>query len=175
MKKADLRAPHDLGEIVGYAYRLYARDFVALFLIAATTIPLQMLRVIVQRSFDDPTTGQAVASVFTIPAALVTLAATAAVVFAVNEIANGARPEFARSIDAAFERFVSLLTSSLLAGALAVVTALFAFPFLGIVWLVRRDATIDGRRDWWMWLIPGALGLFLIIRWLFVPQAVMIE
>ena len=175
MKTSSLRAPHDLGEIVGYAYRVYAGDFVPLFLIAVTTMPLAMLQVIVQRQFDDPATGQAVASVFTIPAALVTLAATAALIFAVNEIANAAKPEFARSIDAAFERFVSLLTSALLGGVIAIAAFAFAFPFLGVVWLFRRDANVDGRRDWWMWLIPGALGLYLLIRWLFVPQAVMIE
>ena len=175
MKTTSLRGPHDLGEIVGYGYRVYLRDFVPLFLIAATTMPLAMLRVIVQRQFDDAATGQAVASVFTLPAALVTIAATAALIFAVDDVANGNRAEFGRSIDAAFERFWTLLKAALLAGFLAIGAALFAFPFLGIVWLFRRNATIDGRREWWMWLIPGALALYLLVRWLFVPQAVMID
>ena len=175
MKTTNLRGPHDLGEIVGYGYRVYARDFVPLFLIAATTMPLAMLRVIVQRQFDDPATGQAVASVFTLPAALVTIAATAALIFAVDDSASGNRAEFGRSIDTAFERFWTLLKAALLAGFLAIAAAIFAFPFLGIVWLVRRDATIDGRREWWMWLIPGALAVYLLVRWLFVPQAVMVD
>ena len=47
--KADLRGQHDLGEIVGYAYRLYARNFVPFFLIAAITIPLQLLIGVIQQ------------------------------------------------------------------------------------------------------------------------------
>ncbi len=50
-----------------------------------------------------------------------------------------------------------------------------ACPFLGLVWLFRRDAQVDGRREWWMWLIPGALAIYLVVRWLFVQQTVMIE
>ncbi len=30
----------------------------------------------------------------------------------------------------------------------------FSWPFLAIYWLFKRDATIDGRRDWWLVLVP---------------------
>ena len=48
--KVELRGQHDLGQIVGLAYRMYARNFVPLFLIAAVTIPLQLLIGVIQQN-----------------------------------------------------------------------------------------------------------------------------
>jgi hypothetical protein len=52
--------------------------------------------------------------------------------------------------------------------------SLLAFPFLAAWWLVRRDATIDGRRHWWLVLVPGLLTVYLAVRWAFSQQAVVL-
>ena len=44
----ELRGTHDLGEIIGLSYRVYARCFVPLFAIALVTVPLRMLTGIAQ-------------------------------------------------------------------------------------------------------------------------------
>ncbi len=171
--KADLRSQHDLGEIVGLSYRLYARNFVPLFLIAAITIPLQLLiGVIQQGSTSDG--AQAAAGLLNLPYAIVGLIASAALIFAVHEATGGTVPEFGRALDGAFERFGGLFKASILGGVLAVL-AFIAAPILAIYWLFNRQATIDGQRNWWLALVPGVLAIYLVVRWVFVQQSVMIE
>ena len=167
-----LRGRHDLSEIVGFAYRIYARNFAALFALALLTVPLRLLQgVIEDRVHGD---DKALASLLLLPEAIVGLIVSAAVVFAVHDISGGTRPEFSRALDATFERIGALLKTTLLAGFLALFAA-FVAPFLGIYWLFRRDATIDGQRNWWLAIVPGVLALYLGVRWVFVPQAVMLE
>jgi hypothetical protein len=173
VKKADLRGHHDLGEIVGYGYRIYLRNFTPLFLIAAVTIPLQLLIGVIQQGSSGGG-AQVAASLLNIPAAFVGLITTAALVFAVHDATGGTAPDFSRSLDAAFERFGHVFTTGLLAGALAIL-ALGAAPALAVYWLVKPAATIDGRRNWWFALVPGVLTFYLIVRWAFVQQSVMIE
>jgi len=170
---ADLRGRHDLGEIVGYAYRLYARNFTPLFLIAAVTIPLQLLIGVIQQGSSGDE-AQVAASLLNIPAAIVGLIASAALIFAVHDATGGTAPDFGRSLDAAFERFGAVFKTSLLAGMLAIL-ALGAAPALAIYWLVKRDAAVDGQRNWWFALVPGVLAIYLIVRWAFIQQSVMIE
>ncbi|MEK7692964.1 MAG: hypothetical protein AAB349_02110 [Chloroflexota bacterium] len=170
---ADLRGRHDLGEIVGYAYRLYARNFTPLFLIAAVTIPLQLLIGVIQQGSSGDE-AQVAASLLNIPAAIVGLIASAALIFAVHDATGGTAPDFSRSLDAAFERFGAVFKTSLLAGILAIL-ALGAAPALAIYWLVKRDAAVDGQRNWWFALVPGVLAVYLIVRWAFIQQSVMIE
>jgi hypothetical protein len=171
----DLRGERDLGEIVGYAYRLYFANFVALFLIALITAPLQMLAAVISRQFDDSSAAAgAVFWIFLAPTFVVGLVASAALVYAVHGITDGVRPEPMAALDAAFARIGGVLSSGLLALAL-IVLALVSWPFMLLRYLLNRRATIDGRRDWWVVAIPFVLGPFLAVRWQFVPQAVMID
>lgn len=170
---ADLRGRHDLSEIVGYSYRLYARNFAPLFLLAAITVPMQLLIGVIQQGSSGDG-AQVAASLLNIPAAIVGLIGSAALVFAVHDATGGTAPDFGRSLDAALERLGALLKTSILGGVLAIV-ALGTAPALAIYWLMKRDATIDGQRNWWLALIPGALAVYLIVRWVFIQQSVMIE
>jgi hypothetical protein len=170
--KVDLRGQHDLGEIVGFSYRLYAANFATFLLIAAVTVPLQLLIGVIQQGSDSDGATTA-AALLQIPAALVSLIASAGLIVGVHDATGGTRPDFGRSIDAAFVRFGALFTTALLGGILAVLGTLAA-PWLALWWLLRRDATIDGKRNWWLAIVPGVLGLYLAIRWVFEQQAVMI-
>ena len=167
-----LRGRHDLSEIVGYAYRIYARNFAALFALALLTVPLRLLQGVIEDRVPNDLKG--ISGLLALPEALVGVIASGAIVFAVHEISAGTRPEFARSLDATFERIGPLIKTTLLAAVLAIF-ALFAAPLLAIYWLFRRDATIDGGRNWWLAIVPFALAVYLVVRWVFVPQAVMLE
>ena len=172
--RADLRGPHDLGEIVGYAYRLYLRNFIPFFLIALTTAPLQLLIGVIQDRIDDPQTAQSATAPLQLLSVVVSLVATGALIRAVDAAATGTPSDAMQALDAVFERFGAVIKTALLEAALAI-ASLFAWPFLAIYWLFKRDATIDGRRDWWLVLIPFALTLYLAVRWQFAIQAVMLE
>lgn len=156
-KGVNLRAPHEATEIIGYAYRLYVRHFRAMFLIGLTTVPLQMLGAVVQDRIggDD---GSLASLPIELAGALVTVIASGALIFAVNDVATGQPADFNRSLDAGFERFSALLTTNLLSGVLTFLS-IAAIPYF----LVRRrfDAACS---------VP-----YFAIRWNFSPQAVMIE
>jgi len=167
-----LRGTHDLGEIVGYSYRLYGAHFLALFALALLTVPLQLLTgVIAQNSDSDG--AQLLASVLQIPGAFVSLVVAAALASEVHAITGGERAAFNRGLDAAFERFGALLSTALLLVGL-VFASVLAGPFLAVYWVFNKQATIDGRRDWYLAIIPLALLVYLAIRWAFNTQAVMI-
>ena len=170
--KVDLRGQHDVGQIVGFAYRIYARSFAALFAIALVTVPLELLTNVLQRRVPDG--AQSAVSLLAVPAALVTLIAVAALIVAVHDITGGTKPEAARSLDVAIARFPGVITTALLVAVLAV-AALAAVPFLTLWWVFRRDATIDGQRNWWLVLIPGALTVYLSVRWVLSTQVLMLE
>ncbi len=167
-----LRGRHDLGQIVGFAYRVYARNFAVLFGLALLTVPVRVLQGVIEDRLDG--VAQSLAGLLALPEALVGLIASGAIVFAVHEISGGTQPEFMRDLDAAFERIGPLILTTLLAGALAIV-AIFAAPLLAVYWLFQSDATIDGKRNWWLAIVPGLLAIYLGVRWVFVPQTVMLE
>jgi hypothetical protein len=169
----DLRGPHDVGTIIGLAYRLYARNFVALFGIALLVVPVELLAGVLQARFpsDD---AQSYISLLALPGVLVTLLASAALIVALHEITGGTKPEFSRSLDTAIQRFGALLSTVLLAGVLGV-ASLLAVPFLTLWWLTHPRARIDGERNWWLALIPFALTIYLSVRWVLSQQTVMIE
>ncbi len=171
--KVELRGRHDLGDIIGLSYRLYARNFVPFFLIAAITIPLQLLIGVIQQG-SSGAGAQVASALLNIPAAIVGLIASAALIVAVHDATGENAPDFGRSLDASFERFGTLFTTSLLAGVLAIL-ALGAAPLLAIYWLARPGATIDGERRWWLAVVPGALAIYLAVRWVLLQQSVMIE
>ncbi len=172
--KVDLRGRHDLGEIIGYAYRVYLANFATLFAVALITVPLSMLMAVLQDRIADPGVERVATAPIQLVSALVTLIATGGIIYAVDAFATGTRADASRSLDAAFERLGALLTSNLLAGII-VIAALFAAPAIAVYWLLRRDATIDGRRDWFLAIVPGALAVYLTLRWTLSAQAVMIE
>jgi hypothetical protein len=156
-KGVNLRAPHQASEIIGYAYRLYVRHFRSMFLIALTTVPLQMLGAVVQDRVGSDY-GSLASLPIELAGALVTLIASGALIFAVNDIASGQPADFNRSLDAGFERFRVLFSTNLLSGVLTFLS-IFAIPYF----LVRRrlDAACS---------VP-----YFVVRWNFSPQAVMIE
>ena len=170
---ADLRIQRDLGEIIGGAYRIYASNFRAFFLIALITAPLQALQAVIVRRVDSDSGAVAVVYLFLIPTLFVALVASGALISAVHDVTGGTAPDVTRSLDIAFGRFIALLTTDLLQIGL-LLASMVAAPALGIWWLLRRDATIDGRRDWWLALVPFALALYLAIRWMATQQVVMI-
>lgn len=172
--RADLRAQHDLGEIIGYAYRIYAANFSAMFLIALLAAPPEMLAVIARRRIESEAAESSVSLILQLLLLVVIAVVAGALMHATHDVTGGARADFGRSLDAALGRFDALLSTVLLSSALAA-AALFAAPFLAVYWLVRRDATIDGRRDWWLALVPGALFLYLAVRWVLALPAVIID
>ncbi|HZP58031.1 MAG TPA: hypothetical protein VFC53_10850 [Dehalococcoidia bacterium] len=172
--KLDLRGPKTLSQIIDFTFRVYSANFVRLFSIALIVAPLQMLSVVAQRQINDQATAQGVAALLNVPVALVGLIATGAIVAAVDDLSGGTPPAFGRALDAAFARFVDLLLTALLAAALVALAAL-SWPWLALWWLIRRDATIDGARNWWLVAIPFALPVYLAVRWVFATQGVMLE
>lgn len=145
---ADLHGRHDLGDIVGLSYRVYARHFRELLLVALTVVPVQMLIAVIQRRVDDKDTQQAIVALLNIPNALVVMAATAALIVAVNDIAERRAPDFGRSLETAFERFGALLSTNLLGGVLAILS-LIALPYFVVRWLFGPQAVmIEGKRNW---------------------------
>lgn len=168
-----LRGRHDLGEIVGYAYRLYARHAPMLFAIALLTVPVRLLQGVIEDRISSDEAKAAI-SLLQVPEAFIGLIASAAIVFAVHDASGGMKPEFGRSLDAALAKIGALFTTTILGGLLAVAAA-FAAPVLALYWLFNKNATIGGHRNWWLALVPGALAVYLVVRWVFVPQTVMIE
>jgi hypothetical protein len=167
-----LRGTHDLGEIVGYSYRLYFRDFLPLFGLALLTAPIEMLSGVIAQSSDSDGVA-ALVQLLQLPQILVTLIVVPALIFATHTITGGERPSFTASLDASFERFGAVFRTFLLLVGL-IFAAVFAAPFLAIYWLFNREATIDGRRDWYLAIVPGLLLFYLAVRWAFYTQAVVI-
>ncbi len=168
-----LRGRHDLGEIVGYGYRLYFQNFAPLFALALLTAPLQLLSGVISQGSDSEAVSTAT-SFLQFPQILVSLVVTASLVHAVHTITGGEQASFNGALDAAFARFRSMFRTFLLLVGLAL-AAVLAGPFLAIYWLFKKEATVDGRRDWWLAIVPFALLFYLAIRWAFNAQAVMIS
>lgn len=172
--RQDLRSPHAFGDLFGLALRTYTRNFMPLFLLALITAPLQMLTVVVTRRIESDETAQAVALLLQIPQIFVTLAAVAALIAAVNDIATGGAADAGRAIDEALPRLPAVAGTALLQVGLAMLSVV-SWPFLAIWWLFHRDATVDRRRDWWLVLIPFVLTIYILVRWALYAQAVMID
>jgi hypothetical protein len=171
--KADLRAPRDFGEVLGYSWRIYFSRFPALFVLALIVTPLTMLGTVVLRNVDSLDATYAVLAAFLLPSLLISTIAQAALVVAVHDISAGNPPEPGRAVDLVFERIAGIVTTMIMYVAL-VIASIFA-PLLAIVWLFDRTGTIDGRRTWWLILVPFALMIYMMARWWFYVQAIMIE
>jgi hypothetical protein len=131
-----------------------------------------LIGVIAQSSDSDG--AEAIANLLQIPGAFVSLVVAAAIINEVHRITGGEKGSFNQGLDAAFERLGAVLSTTFLLVGLAFAAA-FAGPFLAIYWLFKKDATIDGRRDWLLAIIPFALLMYLAVRWAFNTQAVIIS
>lgn len=144
----DLRGRHDLGEIIGLSWRIYLGNFGPMFLIALTTVPLQMLAAVLQESIGSSGGAQTASALTQVAGTLVTIVSAGALIHASNDAATGVRPDFARSLDSALARFGRLLTTALLAGVLAVLS-LLAFPYFAIRWTFGSWAVmLEDKRNW---------------------------
>ena len=171
---ADLRGRHNFSEIIGYSWRIYGRNFSTLFPLALVAAPMAMLTTIIIRRIDDAATGQLVGVYMQLPSTIVEFVAVAAIILAVSEFCSGTQPDPGRSLDTGLQKFWTIFCAELIA-AMRLLLAIFAAPFLALYWLYNREATIDGRRDWYFALIPGALVVYLLVRWYFVPNAVVMH
>ena len=168
-----LRGVYELDEIIGYSYKVYLRDFAAFFSLALLTAPLQVLMGVLAQTFESDGAASAI-SLLQFPQLFVSLVVAAGLVHEIHRSSGGERPSATGGLDAAFERFGSVFSTFLLLFGLAFL-AFFAAPFLAIYWLFNKDATIDGKRNWWLAIVPFALLMYLSIRWAFSTQAVMIQ
>lgn len=183
----NLRGQHDAGEIIGYAYRIYARHFRVMFGIALTTAPLQMLAAVVMERVGGEA-GDYAAAPIQLAGFVVILIAVCALIRAVDDVAGGEAPDFNRSLDVGFARFWALLTTNVMAGALALLSvpvipyflikrrwaAACSLPYFAIRWLLTPPAVvIDGTRHWGALdasarVVDGrwwrTLGIFLLIE-----------
>jgi len=145
---ADLRKRRNWPDIVGDAWRTYAAHFGTLFSIALINAPVQMLSAVALSRTSDADTRLLATSAFLIPQILVAIIATAALIHAVNEIAEGRKPEFGSSMDAALSRFLTVLKTSFLAGILAMLSVIFVVYFV-VRWAFSTQAVmIEGKRNW---------------------------
>jgi hypothetical protein len=171
---ANLRGEHDLGEILGYAWQVYARHFQKLFVVALIAAPMQMLTTIIVRRIEDDSTAQAAGIYLLVPITIIELIAVLAIIRIFDDVALGSAPDAGPAVDTGLQRFWPTLTAEILAG-MRTLASVLAVPFLAIYWLVNRDATIDGRRDWYFATIPLALPAYLWVRWYFIPNSVVVE
>jgi hypothetical protein len=171
---ADLRGRHDLGQIVGFGYRLYLRNFVPFFLIALLTVPLELLTGVLEHGADSDSPRSIAAQFLSLPNLAVGIIVSAAMIRMAHDVTAAAKAEAGAALDAALSRVVELIGTLALAIVLVLGAAL-SWPWLALWWLVRRGATIDGRRNWWLVALPGVLVIYLVVRWQFWQQTVMIE
>ena len=148
VKPIDLRGQHDLGEIIGLAWRLYARNFGPMLLMALTTVPLQMLGAVLQDAGTPPVAQAAISAGFVVASIVVGAVANGALIHAVNEAAAGVAPEFSRSIDAGIAHVSALISTVLLALSLTILSVLAA-PYFAVRWTFSSQAVmLEDKRNW---------------------------
>jgi hypothetical protein len=161
-----------LREIVRFAVQAYRSDFVAFFLIALATVPLQMLSAVVVDRIDSEETEALISLPLQIATTLVFLLAVGALVFAANRVADGHPAEAGPALDEAFARFGRIVTTQFLYAVLTV-ASIVAFPYTGY----RYWQDIQRNEPRGVWTVVGLLlGTFLYfsVRWTFSIQEVML-
>jgi hypothetical protein len=149
----DLGRRRDLGALLGDALRVYTRNFAAFFVIsAAIVVPVQAivggfgLDQFTSAYEESPSVAEA--AIPTVVGFLVTAPlVTAASIYALRDLAVGERARAGRSLTEAMEAFAPIFFAVVLAAAGIA---------LGLLLL----------------LIPG---IYVAVRWYFVPQAVVLE
>ncbi len=145
----DLRQPMEMGQILERAVVLYRQYPGPLVLIAAVTLPLNLLSAAVSRSVEDATRAALISLPISLAGSLVSLLALGALARAVADVALGVPPDFSRSYDAVFERLGLLILAALRA---FIIIALLVMTLVGIPFAV-----------------------YLAVRWTFIVQAVTLE
>lgn len=145
----DLRQPMEMGQILERALTIYRAYPGPLLLIAAVTLPLNLLSAAISGAVEDATRATLISLPISLAASVVSLLALGALARAVAEVALGIPPDFSRSYDAVFERLGRLILAALRA---FIIVALLAITIVGI---------------------PFAI--YLAVRWAFLVQAVMLE
>jgi hypothetical protein len=144
-----LRQRREFAQIVDAALRTYRQNLPTLDGIAAVAIPLGIAYGIFQEAIKDKVVREVVVNALAAGQLAVGLLVVAATLSAIQDIANGVKPGFGRSYDAAFSRFPALAVAELRA---LFHVFLFAITVVGIPWAIQR-----------------------FIRWIFVQQTVMLE
>lgn len=146
--KVELRSPHDFGQIVGFSYRIYLRNFWTLFAVALITVPLPMLEAVIGSRIDAGNPAQLLVGLIMLANVFVAVVATGSLIHAVNQIASGVAVEAGSALDAGLARFTSLISSNLLAGILTLLSLIF-FPYFLVRWLfVPQAVMLEDKRNW---------------------------
>jgi len=171
--KVDLRGRKDLGQIIGFAYRVYAANLRGLLLIALLTIPLPMLGAVLSDRVEDQDTETLLLLPVQLAEVVVTLIIAGALAHAVNDIANGVPVQPGASLDAALARFRALATTQLLVVSL-VVASVVAFPYTATRYVadMREAGQLNA-----LTIAGTLLGMFawFWLRWNLTLQAVMLS
>ena len=149
----DLRRPRDLGAILSDGFSTYFRNFGTFVAVAAAVvIPVQLILSGVGLKqlwahYDKTPSAAAVFLPIVVNWLITTPLVTAMTIYALLDLGEGKKPRAREAILRGFEIFGALLVPVLLA----------AFGILGGFLLL---------------IVPG---IFLAVRWYFVPQAVVVE
>ncbi len=153
MNQLQLRQPRDVGGLFGDSLRVFIRHaWLFILLSAAVVIPVEIivegigLEMLTSPYDESPPLAESIAPTV-VGFLVVTPIITAISIYALHSIADGRRPSAGQVFVAGFEAFTPLFGAVLLA-AIGIA--------LGFVAL----------------FLPG---IYLLIRWYFVPQAVVIE
>jgi hypothetical protein len=144
-----IRRPRQLNQIVDAAISLYRQNFGEFLAIAAVALPIDVVVAVVPAVISNRVASLVATMLMSIPALLLNIIVTAAVARAIADVADGHTADFNRAYRQVLDRL----------GALLLATA----RVLGAVLLL--SITIIG--------IPFAI--YLGVRWIFFPQAVVIE
>lgn len=153
---SDLRQPMAVGRIIDRSLHIYRAYFPTFFVIACVSIPLNLLAGVLpgdlfpgsNNASQDVRDGLALAAMV-VSQAFVNYLATAAIAVSVADVDAGRAVDFGQAYDAVFGRL----------GALVLAGLRVFVPFLLL------SATVVG--------VPVAI--WLVVRWSFVEQVVMIE
>ena len=149
----DLGRPRELGELFGDAFSVYTRHFGTFFLIAALiVVPVQLVVSGVglgelTAPYREERSLVALGIGTAVSFFVIAPLTTAATIHALGSLADGERPHAGRSLLAGLEAFAPLFLAVLIAAAGIA---------LGLAALI----------------LPG---VYLLVRWVFVPQAVIVE
>lgn len=171
--RVDLRAPKDLGQIVGFAYRVYAANLRGFLLIALLTVPLPMLAAVLSDRIDDRDTETLLLLPVQLGEIVVALVVSGALIHATNDVAAGSPVQPGASLDAGIARFLAMFTTQLLVVAL-VVASVIAFPYTATRYLadMRESNQLSA-----LTVAGTLLGMFawFWLRWSLTLQAVVLS
>jgi hypothetical protein len=153
VNQLQLRQPRDVGELFGDALRVFARHaWLFILLSAAVVVPVEIavegigLEMLTGAYDESPPLVQSIAPTV-VGFLVITPIITAICIYALQSIAGGERPSAGQVLVAGFEAFTPLF------GAVVLAALGIALGFAALI-------------------VPG---VYLAIRWYFVPQTVVIE